>query len=934
MRATTLLNQLLNLPGTVGVDPGSWQVGSGGGEVGIRLRLVRRLLACPHCEFRSRHRYDTREADSSWRHLDRGGRVCQVSVRRRRLRCPQHGVVVEGVPFARPGSGFTRDFEQMVAWLVTKTDKKTSGELMRVAWRTVGAIAQRVAADELDPERLSGLVEIGVDEISWKKHHHSLTLVSNHDTGKIVWGKAGKDAETLNAFFDEVGEEATETIEAVSMGLGPAFAKSVRTRAPRAVICFDPFYADVEAVVPGRDVVGGPEVGIIRDRVGFRLFSPCSLLERSTVVHSVPDPSRVRFGGPLAPFAPGLVVELASLGYTRTSVTLRMRLAASLSRWLDAVGVSVDELTGPVMERFLSERRARGASHYSPRALVPIMDYLRRVGVVSAVVASAPPVSVVEVLLERFARYLATRRALTPVVVRAYVRWVGPFTEDVLCPAGVDRLGVVSAGEVAAFLAARLPVMSGKSARMTACALRSLLRFPHAEALIDAALIDAVPSVASWRLSGLPQALTSSQVQALRHACEGSDPVDRRDLAVIILMRRWGLRCAEVAALRLEDIDWPGGTVTIHGTGNRIEWMPLPVDAGQALVDYPLGGRGRHERSHGVRPREGTGHAVAFLERQVHRGPGRSRGGTGNRARAPVAPCSGDRDIERRCESGRGRPVDAPAPGWPPRSSTPRPTRTAWPGWPAPGPHRRVRDDPGLAAGTGGRLSAGAPGVGLQIGVHRAVAGRLRRLPPGPRRAGGHRRARSRLRHRTTRCLPAVAGTSALSHPVFRPVGSPAGPDRAGAPSPTVTGPTDPRRALHLHRRPDRGAAGRGRPVASGDLGGHLPHADRVDGCHRHPHRRGSRPGRHRPGPAGRHVTGHWQVRQDPPAAPAPQRPGRAERVSRTTRPAPSRGQRFRFVGHPARHPTAPATGAPGLSCPDRPGRPDPGIHPLPTPLA
>jgi transposase len=129
----------------------------------------------------------------------------------------------------------------MVAWLVTKADKKTICEFLRIAWPTVGAIAQRVAADELDPARLSGLVDIGVDEISWKKHHHYLTLVSNHAAGKIVWGKARKDAETLNAFFDEVGEKQTETIEAVSMDLGPAFARSVWTRAPQATICFDPF---------------------------------------------------------------------------------------------------------------------------------------------------------------------------------------------------------------------------------------------------------------------------------------------------------------------------------------------------------------------------------------------------------------------------------------------------------------------------------------------------------------------------------------------------------------------------------------------------------------------------------------------------------------------------------------------------------------------
>src|SRR6186713_2028461 len=103
-------------------------------------------------------------------------------------------------------------------------------------------------------------------------------------------------------------------------------------------------------------------------------------------MHSVPDPSRVRFTGPLAPFAPGLVEELASLGYTTTSATMQMQLAASLSRWLVAAGVGLDGLTDPVIERFLSERRARHTSHYSPRALVPIVAYLRRAGVVPAAV--------------------------------------------------------------------------------------------------------------------------------------------------------------------------------------------------------------------------------------------------------------------------------------------------------------------------------------------------------------------------------------------------------------------------------------------------------------------------------------------------------------------------------------------------------------------
>lgn len=241
MRASTLLNRVLNLEGTTvaGVHPGSL---SGDGPVVVRLRLRRRSLVCPSCSYRTRRRYDSRPVESRWRHLDLGGRVCELTLQRRRLRCPEHGVVTEGVGFARPRSGFTRDFEDLVVWLVTRADKTTVAQFARIAWRTVGAMCQRVADEKLDPDRLAGLVDIGVDEISWRKHHKYLTLVSDHETSRIVWGTTGKDGAALGRFFDELPAGAAEKIEAVSMDLGPAYAKTVRARAPQAVLCFDGFH--------------------------------------------------------------------------------------------------------------------------------------------------------------------------------------------------------------------------------------------------------------------------------------------------------------------------------------------------------------------------------------------------------------------------------------------------------------------------------------------------------------------------------------------------------------------------------------------------------------------------------------------------------------------------------------------------------------------
>lgn len=241
MRATTLLNRVLNLTGArvIEVDPGT----EPGAPVVVRVALkARKRLDCPHCDFSTVAGYDTRWAQSSWRHLDFAGRPVMLTMLRRRLRCPEHGVVVQGVPFARPGSRFSTDFEDLVAWLVTRADKTTVSAFARIAWRTVGAICERVVADQLDESRFQGLVNIGVDEISWRKHHRYLTLVSDHETSKIIWGAPGKNAATLDGFFTEIGPENTKAIEAVSMDMGPAFAKSVKTNAPDAVICFDPFH--------------------------------------------------------------------------------------------------------------------------------------------------------------------------------------------------------------------------------------------------------------------------------------------------------------------------------------------------------------------------------------------------------------------------------------------------------------------------------------------------------------------------------------------------------------------------------------------------------------------------------------------------------------------------------------------------------------------
>jgi transposase len=211
-------------------------------RVTVHLALRRRRLCCPLCGFSTPHRHNLQHVESVWRHLDLGVWRLELRAQLRRLECPEHGVRVEGVPFARHASGFTRDFEQLVAWLATRTDKSTIRRMVRIDWDTVGRIISRVCGDQLDPDRLHNLFEIGIDEVSWRKQHRYLTLVADHIRGQIVWGTEGNSQAAADRFFAELGKSRSHAIEVISLDMGPGYAKSAREHAPNAIIAIDPFH--------------------------------------------------------------------------------------------------------------------------------------------------------------------------------------------------------------------------------------------------------------------------------------------------------------------------------------------------------------------------------------------------------------------------------------------------------------------------------------------------------------------------------------------------------------------------------------------------------------------------------------------------------------------------------------------------------------------
>ena len=197
---------------------------------------------CGLCRQRS-SRYDHGEGRRRWRGLDLGTIPVWLEAEAPRVRCVKHGVTVAAVPWARHGAGHTRGFDEQVAWLATQCSKTAITQLMRIAWRTVGAIITRVWADiDAAQDRFAGLRRLGIDEISYKRHHKYLTVVVDHDSGRLVWAKPGRDKATLASFFDQLGPERSALITHVSADGAEWISTVVAKQCPQAVRCADPFH--------------------------------------------------------------------------------------------------------------------------------------------------------------------------------------------------------------------------------------------------------------------------------------------------------------------------------------------------------------------------------------------------------------------------------------------------------------------------------------------------------------------------------------------------------------------------------------------------------------------------------------------------------------------------------------------------------------------
>jgi integrase/recombinase XerD len=306
---------------------------------------------------------------------------------------------------------------------------------------------------------------------------------------------------------------------------------------------------------------------------------------------SISKVSKVEVVGSLAPFAVRFESRLGELGYTALTTTCAMRSMARLSRWLDAGGMTVADLSRERVEQYLGERRAAGRTGASsPRSMAALLGLLGSLGVLPvSPPAPEPPRSSTEVLLASFQGYLLVERALSPSTAAAYVHRARRFLAGRVAEAGLAEL--TAADVTYAVLRESTAAGSVGSAQFFVVALRSFLRFCFIQGLIPADLSAAALTVTGRRRPGLPAGISRSDADALLGSCDRRRSQGRRDYAVLITLLRLGLRAGEVASLTLEDLDWRAAEIVVHGKGRREDRLPLPDDVGTAITAYLKRGR-------------------------------------------------------------------------------------------------------------------------------------------------------------------------------------------------------------------------------------------------------------------------------------------------------------------------------------------------------
>jgi site-specific recombinase XerD len=291
--------------------------------------------------------------------------------------------------------------------------------------------------------------------------------------------------------------------------------------------------------------------------------------------------------GLLGPHYEGYREWLLELGYSPGAVRNMLKELGQVGCWMASEGLDTVGLDEARVGEFRTFRREAGYRRVmGPRAMVPLLRYLREIGVTPAARPSTAPL---DLLLCRYRRWMVEERGLAATTVLRYENTARRFLTEQAMTADALHPQTLMGADVNAFLLRECARVSTGSAKGRVAELRSVLRFLYLQGITPMRLGSSVPPVGGWRLATLPPTISPTDVQRLLECCDHHTLIGRRDFAMMTLIARLGLRSIEVARLELEDLDWRAAELLIRGKGGRQDRLPLPPDVGQALVDYLRG---------------------------------------------------------------------------------------------------------------------------------------------------------------------------------------------------------------------------------------------------------------------------------------------------------------------------------------------------------
>jgi site-specific recombinase XerD len=303
-----------------------------------------------------------------------------------------------------------------------------------------------------------------------------------------------------------------------------------------------------------------------------------------------------RKAGRLGSQVEGYRAWLARRGYTPGTVRNMLADLGQVGLWLSAEGLEAAQLNEERMAAFRTARHEAGRRKIpGMRAMVPLLSYLREAGVAPA---GQPLLTPLGALLGQYRSWMVQERGLAPATVLRYESTARRFLREQASAGDTFAPAVLTGADINAFLLRECGRVSAGSAKGRVAELRSVLRFLYLQGITPLRLGTAVPPVGGWRFAALPPTMTAADVQLLLDSCDRSTSIGVRDFAIMTLVARLGLRSIEVARLELRDVDWRAGELVVRGKGRRQDRLPLPAEAGEALVAYLSSGRNPESARH------------------------------------------------------------------------------------------------------------------------------------------------------------------------------------------------------------------------------------------------------------------------------------------------------------------------------------------------